>query len=109
MAEYSRHNLCDTQGPIYRTMTVPCSVGYALADYIYYGGRTWAWNHRWPPEGRGAGRCINCGLTLRELTVRINPKTGEPVRKVSRLAREIALTAADVPPVRFVDHTAAGR
>lgn len=59
--------------------------------------------HEWPDHKGGISGCpcIHCGKTLKEVRVRINPKTGQPVRR-STLAREIALTPADVPPVRFV-------
>jgi hypothetical protein len=86
---------------------LPCAVGYALAEYIYYGGRTWAWNHRWPGGDRKAGYCLNCGKILKEVTVRINPKTGEPVRGGS-LARDIAKAFKDVPPVLFVGQPGQG-
>lgn len=60
--------------------------------------------HSWDDRAGGlkGGRCTRCGKTLKEVRVRINPKTGEPVRRASRLAREIALTPADVPPVFFI-------
>ncbi len=87
-----------------RYMTLHCEVGWAIQPWAN-GGRTWTWCHQWP-AGKGnakrEGCCLNCGKTLKEVRVRINPKTGEPVRKPSRIAREIALMKADVPPVVFI-------
>lgn len=86
-----------------RYETQPCEVGWAIDAYAN-GGRTWTYCHQWP-RGEGnfkrEGRCLNCDKTLKEVRVRINPKTGEPVRKPSRIAREISLMKADVPPVVF--------
>lgn len=112
---YSHHNLAVTLEPRYRVMTLKCTVrtrkafppffvldptdpDYMSEEHLYH------WDHRWSDHAGGmqGGRCEKCGQTRKECTVRINPKTGEPVRKASRLAREIALTPADVPPVRFV-------
>lgn len=69
---------------------------YMSEDVLYH------WDHRWSDKrgGLAGGQCEKCGFTLKEIRVRVNPKTGEPVRK-SRLAREIGRMQADVPPVRF--------
>ena len=48
--------------------------------------------HEWSKE---TGRCKHCGLTRNEAR--------EPSeKKGSRLARAIALTSADIPPIQFV-------
>lgn len=62
------------------------------------------WAHTWSDHAGGlkGGVCERCGKKLKDVRVRINPKTGEPVRKASRIAREIASMSADVPPVVFV-------
>lgn len=63
--------------------------------------------HEWSDHAGGlqGGTCIHCGKTLKECRVRINPKTGEPVRRAGGLARAIANTPADVPPVHFIEVT----
>lgn len=95
-------NLCATVENRSRYETLKCSVGYAIDPYAN-GGRTWTNSHQWTDHkgGLGGGSCIHCGKMLKEVRVRVNPKTGKPVRRDS-LAREIALTPADVPPVRFM-------
>lgn len=95
-------NLCATVENRPRYETLKCTVGYAIDPYAN-GGRTWTDSHQWTDRrgGLDGGTCIHCGKTLKEVRVRINPKTGQPVRRAS-LSREIALTPADVPPVRFV-------
>lgn len=101
-------NLCPTVEARTVYMTLPCEVGNAIEPYGN-GGRTWAYSHKWV-KNRDAGEanplrlgnCLNCCKTLKEIRVRINPKTGEPVRKPSRIAREISLMSADVPPVVFI-------
>lgn len=58
--------------------------------------------HDWDDHAGGlkGGICAKCGKTLKAVRVRVNPKTGLPVRP-SSIAREIGRMAADVPPVRF--------
>jgi len=100
---YDHTNLANTvyARTVYETLR--CEVGWAIDPYGN-GGRTWSDCHRWEKGERNTGGCcINCGKTLKEVRVRINPKTGEPVRKPSRIAREIAMMKADVPPVVFVN------
>lgn len=97
-------NLCPTVENRPRYETLRCTVGYAIDPYAN-GGRRWTWSHQWTDRRAGleGGSCIHCGKTLKEVRVRINPKTGEPVRRrASSLARAIAMTPADVPPVVFV-------
>ncbi len=62
------------------------------------------WAHTWSDHAGGlkGGRCERCGKSLKEVKVRVDPRTGEPVRKASRMAREIASMKADVPPVVFI-------
>lgn len=98
-------NLCATVEARVRYETLRCEVGSEPSPWCTY----LAWNdyHRWPEGERSTGRCLNCGKTLAEVRVRINPKTGEPVRKPSRIAREIATMRADVPPVVFVQSSPA--
>lgn len=64
--------------------TLRCEVGNAPSvwslRYI-----SWVDYHRWPAGERATGCCLNCGKTLKQVTVRINPKTGQPVRKVPRI------------------------
>ena len=103
---YDHHNLVrHTVEAKPRYETLRCEVGWAIDPYAN-GGRTWTDCHQWPrllhSNFKREGRCLNCGKTLAEVRVRINPKTGEPVRKVSRIGREIASMRADVPPVVFV-------
>lgn len=68
--------------------------------------------HEWNKE---TGLCEHCGLTrtqarepgIRELKRLASAKAEEEgiqKRKRGRLAREIAMTPKDVPPVRFVGH-----
>lgn len=107
---YDHHNLVQhTVEARPRWTTTPCAIGWAINRYAN-GGRGWTWCHRWP-RGEGnalrEGHCLNCGKTLDQVRVRINPKTGEPVRKPSRMAREIASMPRDVPPVVFVNRNRA--
>jgi hypothetical protein len=106
-------NLCPTVEAKPRYETQPCTVlrkkvtplyarvaaegGTYGADYI------WDHSHQWSDHAGGikGGTCLRCGKTLKEVRVRVNPKTGQPVRR-GGLARDIAVTAKDVPPVQFV-------
>lgn len=95
-------NLANTVHARVIVETLRCEVGHKPSPwsmrYI-----DWVPYHRWPRGERNTGgRCLNCGKTLADVTVRINPKTGEPVCKASRLARDIALTPTDVPPIVFM-------
>lgn len=113
MSAYNHTNLCVTleNRSIYEVRTLPCAKPHMKTSELYHRlaaedddeSHIWDTCHQWPNGDRKHGRCINCGKTLKEVTqrIRINPKTGEPVRR-SRLARAIAMTAADVPPVLFV-------
>jgi hypothetical protein len=100
-------NLCATVEVRARYETLRCTVGHAIQPWAN-GGRTWTMSHQWTDSrgGLGGGTCIHCGKTLKEVRVRINPKTGKPVRKAGGLAREIANTAVDVPPIRFLGASA---
>lgn len=99
---YDHHNLVQHTVRATTVMeTLRCEVGNEPSvwslRYI-----SWVPYHRWPAGERATGRCLNCGKTLKEVQVRINPKTGEPVRKPSRMAREISQMKADVPTVVFI-------
>lgn len=102
---YDAHNLVQhTVHARPQWVTVPCAIGWAICRETN-GGRGWTWCHRWPRGDGNAKRegcCLNCGKSLTDVRARINPKTGEPVRKPSRIAREIASMPADVPPVVFI-------
>lgn len=95
-------NLADTVHARVRYETLRCEVGSEPSIWSKRYGLQWVPYHRWPDGERDTGRCLNCGKTLAEVRVRINPKTGEPLRKPSRLARTIAQMPADVPPITFV-------
>ena len=109
MPSYSPVNLCRTVENRPRFETLKCTVRTpkAFPPYFVTGPADpeyWHWDHRWSDHAGGlkGGTCEKCGKKLKECRIRINPKTGEPVRKFSRIAREIALVPADVPPVRIV-------
>lgn len=76
--------------PVYETLR--CEVGHGIDPY-QNGGRTWANFHRWPrlpddaPNPKREGHCLNCGKTLSEIRVRLNPKTGQPIVPRARRAR----------------------
>jgi hypothetical protein len=57
--------------------------------------------HEWSDRAGGlkGGTCIHCHKQLTEVRVRIKPPT-------SRLAKAIANTLADVPPIRFISKEA---
>lgn len=95
----SERNLCRTieARPMY--LVPACPVGQPSAA-CPDDDRIWNWRHAWSGAHR-TGPCMNCGQTLKQLRVRLNPQTGEPVRKPRGLAREIAM-GADVAPVRFI-------
>lgn len=113
MAEFNHTNLCVTVENRPQYVTLKCTVrtekarytlprfvfdpedpDYMSEEFLYH------WYHTW--DDGEPRRCEKCGLTRKQVTVRINPKTGKPVRKASRIAREIALMPADVPPVHMV-------
>lgn len=76
----------------------PTDPDYMREDAIY------TWDHRWSDHAGGlkGGCCEKCGLTLKQCRVRVDPRTGEPVtRSRVSLARAIAMTPADVPPVHW--------
>ena len=110
---YSQQNLCNTVENRARYHTPKCTVRHRMAfppqyavdprAFDYDPEAAYTWDHRWDDRAGGTkgGRCEKCGKTVKEIRVRINPKTGEPVRRNS-LAREISWMMADVPPVRFV-------
>jgi hypothetical protein len=110
MAEYSRHNLCPTIENQPRYATLRCTVAHEKTSGCYWrlaaeendDSYILDYSHKWSDHAGGldGGTCEKCGKTLKEVRVRINPKTGEPVRKSAiSLARAIATTAADVPPI----------
>ena len=104
-------NLCRTVESRTIYATVRCSVPRLKVTPLYArlaaeDGNTkhiWDYAHMWSDHAGGlkGGRCERCGLTLAQCRVRINPKTGQPVRSGASLARLIAATPADVPPVHF--------
>lgn len=98
---WDHRNIANTVHAAARYETQRCEVGYEPSPwskrYI-----SWVEYHRWPDGERATGRCINCGKTLAEVRVRINPKTGEPVRQASSIAREISKTR-DVPRIVFTN------
>lgn len=98
----SSRNLCATVENRPRYETLRCTVPHRINAYAN-GGRMWASHHEWTDRNGGTfgGTCIHCGKTLKEVRVRINPKTGKPV-STGRIARAIAEAHRDVPPVRFV-------
>lgn len=86
---YDHHNLVRhtvEAKPVY--MTPRCAVGSKPSPWSGY--LHWNEYHRWGDHAGGlkGGVCANCGKTLKQLRVRVNPKTGEPVRKVTRVAPE---------------------
>lgn len=106
-------NLCPTveNRPIFQTL--PCSVTRRMKyppffvfnkdDPDYMNPEFLNTNyHEWPDHcgGTTGCACIHCGKTRKEVRVRINPKTNKPVR--GSIAYQIAHTAADVPPLRFL-------
>lgn len=106
-------NLCATVENRPRYETQPCSVPRRKVTPLYarvaaeggYYGPDYIWDlaHSWDDHAGGlkGGHCTRCGKTLKQVRVRVNPRTGQPVRR-SSIAREIALTPADVPPVRML-------
>ena len=108
----STRNLCATVENRGRYETLRCTVPHLKTTALYHrlaaedGNESHKWDtcHQWSDHAGGlqGGACIHCGKTLKEVRVRVNPKTGQPVQRGGRLAREIARTVADVPPVRFV-------
>lgn len=111
-------NLCPTVENRPRYQTLRCTVPHKKTSGLYYrlaaeeGDDSYIWDtsHQWSDHlgGLDGGTCIHCGKTLKEVRVRINPKTGKPVSS-GRIAREIALAHRDVPPVLFVGKKAACR
>lgn len=107
-------NLCPTVEAHASYHTPKCTVRHRMAfppqfatnpkAFDYDPEAAYTWDHRWDDHAGGTkgGRCEKCGKTVKEIRVRINPKTGEPVRRGGSSARAIALTAADVPPIRFI-------
>lgn len=95
---YSHTNLCNTVESRARYETARCTVGHAIQPW-QNGGRSWAMHHKWTDHKGGyeGGTCQNCGKTLKECKVLVNPK-----KRNGGLAREIALMPRDVPPVRFI-------
>lgn len=92
-------NLCDTVEARVRYVLLPCTprrkpgACFPLDRDAEF-DRRHAWNE--------ADRCAHCRRLLSEVRVRINPKTGEPVRSMGAMACLIAAMPADVPPVRFI-------
>lgn len=119
MAEFSSRNLCATVEPRARYSTPKCTVRHRMAfppqfatdptAFDYDPEAAYTFDHRWSDHAGGSkgGACEKCGKTVKEIRVRINPKTGQLVRRGS-LAREIANAARDVPPVRFVGRAGDG-
>jgi hypothetical protein len=84
--------------------TRPCEVGHPVQPHGWDPVETWAYYHRWPGHdgGMDGAACINCGKTRKELRYWVYADSDEeeaPTRGPSRLARAIATTAADVPPI----------
>lgn len=112
---YSHHNLANTVENRPRYETQRCTVvhlktsSYCWMLYAEDGDPRHIHSdyHEWSDHAGGlhGGTCSKCGKKLKEVRVRVNPKTGEPVRRGS-LAREIGRTAKDVPPVRFIGRIA---
>lgn len=96
----SNRNLCATVENHARYETLRCSFVRQCKPPYQHIETSY---HEWPDRAGGVTgcTCVHCGKTLKQVRVRINPKTGQPVRR-SSLAREIALTQRDVPPVVFV-------
>lgn len=72
---------------------------YMKEEFLYH------YDHQWSDKAGGmkGGICLKCKKTVKDIRVRINPKTGKPVKN-SSLARDIALTHADVPPIVEINH-----
>jgi len=105
MMSYDHKNLADTVHATTVYETLRCEVGSEPSVWTARYNTNLIPYHRWSDHcgGLKGGVCQNCGKTLKEVRVRINPKTGEPVRKPSRIAREISQMRADMPPVVFVN------
>jgi hypothetical protein len=108
---YSDRNVCNTVENRPRYETARCTIVHLkTSDYCW---RLYAEDgdpqhiysdyHEWDDHAGGlqGGTCSKCGKTLKDVRVRVNPRTGAPVRR-STLASEIARTPADVPPVHFI-------
>lgn len=114
---YSDRNLCDTVESRGRYKTPKCTVKHCKAfppafaldpkdpDYMREDA-IFTWDHQWSDRAGGTrgGRCSKCGKTVKEIRVLVQPE--RPAR--GSLAREIARSAADVPPVRFTGNIAGG-
>lgn len=108
---FSHHNLANTVANRPQYETLRCAIvhlktsSYCWMLYAEDGDpqNIYSNYHEWGDRAGGlkGGACSKCGMTLKQVRVRVNPRTGQPVRRGS-LAREIARGAADVPPVRFV-------
>lgn len=107
----SGRNLCATVENRPRYQTMRCTVPHEKVTPLYRrlaaedGDPSHIWDtaHQWSDHAGGlnGGTCIHCHMSLKQLRVRINPKTGEPIRRSGALARAIAVTLADIPPVKF--------
>lgn len=99
MTTHSR-NLCTTVENYPRYETLRCTVTRRQKPPYQHQTTNY---HEWSDHNGGTfgGICVHCGKTLKDVRVRINPKTGKPVSR-GGIAREIAATVRDVPPVLFV-------
>lgn len=105
---FSNRNLCNTVENFAQYKTLPCSVPRLKVTPLYARvaaedncpDYAWDTTHQWPCGDRKEGRCLRCGLLLKDVRVRVNPKTGEPARR--SIARDIAFMHADVPEIQFV-------
>lgn len=109
---YSHRNIAETVEVRVRYETLRCTVARLKTDPLY--AQVYAFTgdlqdlmtnyHEWPGRDGGiqGGACLHCGKTLKEVRVRVNPKTGAPVRGI---AREIwrSVGRQDLSMVTFTD------
>jgi len=96
---YDPRNLANTvHGRAARFETLRCPV--VRQQKPPYAHQTTAY-HEWSDHAGGlkGGTCIHCHKKLAEVRVRIKPA-------ISSLARAIANTQRDVPPIRFISKEA---
>lgn len=101
-------NLCTVVEAQARYETLRCTVPHKMTSDYHYRlaaeekdeSYIWSTYHQWDDHcgGLKGGPCMKCGKTLKEVRIRINPKTGKPVRNRGALARAIA-TMGDAPEI----------
>lgn len=104
-------NLCPTVEARATYTTPKCTVRHRMAFppqyavdrnvFDYDPEAAYTWDHTWSDRAGGTkgGACEKCGKTVKEIRLRVNPKTGKSMRGAGSLARAIAQMHADVPPI----------